>query len=194
MEYPLHVSFKIATFGNRFTMTDNNENVLFYVKQKMFKLKEAIKVFTDNTLTNQLYTINADRIIDFSARYNFTDMDGRSLGSIKRKGMRSLFRANYQIFDEETQLLTVTEESVFIRIMDALFSSIPCLGFFSGYVFHPTYVIAKLDGTEMMRVKKQPAFFEGKFKIEKLTEMSEFEEMQMLLSIMMMLLLEKRRG
>ena len=46
----------------------------------------------------------------------------------------------------------------------------------------------------MMRVKKQPAFFEGKFKIEKLAEMSEFEEMQILLSIMMMLLLERIRG
>nr|QEE16294.1 hypothetical protein DSAG12_02124 [Candidatus Prometheoarchaeum syntrophicum] len=194
MEYPLHVSFKIATFGNRFTMTDNNENVLFYVKQKMFKLKEAIKVFTDNTQTNQLYTINADRIIDFSARYNFTDMNGQSLGSIKRKGMRSLWRANYQVFDGDNQLLTIKEESVFVRFMDSLFASIPCIGLCAGFVFHPSYLIAKLDGTEMMRVKKKPALFEGKFKIEKLTEMSEFEEMQMLLSIMMMLLLERVRG
>ncbi|QEE16294.2 hypothetical protein DSAG12_02124 [Promethearchaeum syntrophicum] len=175
-------------------MTDNNENVLFYVKQKMFKLKEAIKVFTDNTQTNQLYTINADRIIDFSARYNFTDMNGQSLGSIKRKGMRSLWRANYQVFDGDNQLLTIKEESVFVRFMDSLFASIPCIGLCAGFVFHPSYLIAKLDGTEMMRVKKKPALFEGKFKIEKLTEMSEFEEMQMLLSIMMMLLLERVRG
>ena len=194
MEYPLHVSFKIATFGNRFSVTDNNENILFYVKQKMFKLKEAIKVFTDTTLTNQLYTINADRIIDFSARYNFTDMGGQSLGSIKRKGMRSMFRASYEIFQGQSQLMTITEESVFVRVMDAIFSSIPCIGICAGYVFHPSYLIARLDGTEMMRVKKQPAFFEGKFKIEKLAEMSEFDEMQMLLSIMMMLLLERIRG
>ena len=194
MEYPLHVSFKIATFGNRFSVTDNSGNIIFYVKQKMFKLKEAIKVFTDNTLTNQLYTINADRIIDFSARYNFTDMGGRSLGSIKRKGMKSLFRASYQVFDEQNELMTITEESVFIRFMDAIFSSIPCIGICAGYVFHPSYLIAKLDGTEMMRVKKQPAFFEGKFKIEKLADMGEFEEAQILLSIMMMLLLERIRG
>ena len=194
MEYPLQVSFKIITIGSKFTVTDRDGNVVFYVKQKLFKLKEAIKVFTDQSQTNQLYTINADRIIDFSARYNFTNMGGQSLGSIKRKGMRSLFRANYQIFDDVNQLMTITEESVFVRIMDALFSSIPCIGMCAGYVFHPTYLIARLDGTEMMRVKKQPAFFEGKFKIEKLTEMSEFEEAQILLSIMMMLLLERIRG
>ena len=194
MEYPLHVSFKIATFGNRFSVTDNNGTMLFYVKQKMFKLKEAIKVFTDTTLTNQLYTINADRIIDFSARYNFTDMGGQDLGSIKRKGMRSMFRASYEIFQGQSQLMTITEESVFVRVMDAIFSSIPCIGMCAGYVFHPSYLIARLDGTEVMRVKKRPAFFEGKFKIEKLIEMSEFEEMQILLSIMMMLLLERIRG
>ena len=194
MEYPLHVSFKIATFGNRFSVTDNNGTMLFYVKQKMFKLKEAIKVFTDTTLTNQLYTINADRIIDFSARYNFTDMGGQDLGSIKRKGMRSMFRASYEIFQGQSQLMTITEESVFVRVMDAIFSSIPCIGMCAGYVFHPSYLIARLDGTEVMRVKKQPAFFEGKFKIEKLIEMSEFDEMQILLSIMMMLLLERIRG
>ena len=194
MEYPLHVSFKIVTIASKFSITDRDGNMLFYVKQKLFKLKEAIKVFTDTTQTNQLYTINADRIIDFSARYHFTDMGGRSLGSIKRKGMKSLFRANYEIYDEQNQLMTIREESVFVRIMDSLFASIPCIGMCAGYVFHPSYLIAKLDGTEMMRVKKQPAMFEGKFKIEKLTEMSEFEEAQILLSIMMMLLLERVRG
>ena len=194
MEYPLHVSFKIMTFGSKFTVTDNNGNVLFYVKQKLFKLKEKINVFSDTTQTNQLYTIGADRIIDFSARYNFTDMNGQNLGSVKRKGMKSLFRANYEIYDGENQVMSITEESVFVRFMDAIFSSIPCIGVCSGYVFHPSYLVARLDGTEMMRVKKQPAFFEGKFKIEKLNEMSDYEEKQILLSIMMMLLLERIRG
>ena len=194
MEYPLQVSFKIMTIGSKFSVTDRDGNILFYVKQKLFKLKEAVKVFTDTTQTNQLYTINADRIIDFSARYNFTDMGGRSLGSVKRKGMRSMFRAHYEIYDEQNQLMTIHEESVFVRLMDALFKSIPCINICSGLVFHPSYLIARLDGTEMMRVKKQAAFFEGKFKIEKLAEMSEFEEAQILLSIMMMLLLERTRG
>ena len=90
--------------------------------------------------------------------------------------------------------MSITEESVFVRFMDAIFSSIPCIGVCSGYVFHPSYLVARLDGTEMMRVKKQPAFFEGKFKIEKLNEMSDYEEKQILLSIMMMLLLERIRG
>jgi len=187
MEYPLQVSFKIVTLASKFSVTDRDGNVVFFVKQKMFKLKEAIKVFTDQSLANQLYTINADRIIDFSARYNFTDIGGQNLGSIKRKGRRSLWRAHYEINDPPT--MTITEESVFVRFMDALVPDI-C----SKFLFHPSYIISRLDGTEMMRVKKQASLFEGKFKIEKLAEMSDFEEIQILLGIMMMLLLERIRG
>jgi len=45
-----------------------------------------------------------------------------------------------------------------------------------------------------MRLKKEPAFFQGKFSIEKLAEMSEEEETQILLSLIMMVLLERQRG
>ena len=189
MEYPLQVSFKIITIGSKFTVTDRNGNVVFYVKQKLFKLKEAIKVFTDKSQLNQLYTINADRIIDFSARYHFTDMGGQNFGSVKRKGGRSIWRAHYEIYDPQNQTMTISEESVFVRFMDALIPDI-C----SGFLFHPSYLIARLDGTEMMRVKKKSSLFEGKFQINKLAEMSDYEEIQILLSIMMMLLLERIRG
>ncbi len=189
MEYPLQVSFKIVTIASKFTVTDRDGNVVFYVKQKLFKLKEAIKVFTDKNQINQLYTINADRIVDFSARYNFTDIGGQNLGSVKRKGGRSIFRAYYEIFDGQNQTMIINEESVFVRLMDAIIPNI-----LSGFFFHPSYLISRLDGTEMMRVKKKSSLFEGKFKIEKLSEMSEYEETQILLSIMMMLLLERMRG
>ena len=127
MEYPLHVSFKIATFGNRFSVTDNSGNIIFYVKQKMFKLKEAIKVFMEESQTDQLYSINADRIIDFSGRYHFSDIGGQNLGSVKRKGRRSLWRAHYQINDPQNQVMTISEESVFTRFMDGMIPDI-CSG------------------------------------------------------------------
>jgi hypothetical protein len=41
---------------------------------------------------------------------------------------------------------------------------------------------------------KQPAFFEGKFGLDKLTEISQIEEQRALLSLLMMVLLERTRG
>ena len=78
--------------------------------------------------------------------------------------------------------------------MDALVGEIPVVGMFTGYLFHPAYVVARPDGTEVMRLEKQPAFLQGKFKIEKLAPLTESEETHVLLSLLMMVLLERNRG
>jgi hypothetical protein len=45
-----------------------------------------------------------------------------------------------------------------------------------------------------MRLSKQPAFMEGRFRIEKLGVMSEPDETRAVLGFLMMVLLERRRG
>jgi uncharacterized protein YxjI len=47
------------------SVTDASGQQVLYVKQKLFKLKEAVNVFADAAQTRQLYTINADRILTF---------------------------------------------------------------------------------------------------------------------------------
>jgi hypothetical protein len=62
---------KLIALAPQFFVVDANQKPVAYIRQKLFKLKEAINVFTDETQKDVLYTIAADRIIDFSARYNF---------------------------------------------------------------------------------------------------------------------------
>ena len=164
------------------------------MRQKIFKLKEKISVFVSKKRQNQLYTINADRIVDFAAKYQFTDMQEQYIGSVKRKGMKSLWRAQYSIFDGETEIGTIQEESVFNRFMDNILGSIPLVGFLTGFLFHPSYLVTRADGSEIMRLRKMPALFEGKFLIEKFGECSEQEENRTLLSLIMLILLERSRG
>ena len=138
--------------------------------------------------------MNADRVLDFSARYNFTDQFGTPLGSVKRQGMKSLWKARYDILDGDAAVMAIQEENPWVRVIDGFINQIPIVGLFAGYVFHPAYLITRLDETVVMRVQKQPAFFEGKFTIEKQAEFNDAEEKRMLLSILMMLLLERTRG
>jgi hypothetical protein len=102
--YPLQFEFKISSLANDFTATDSKGNTLAYVRQKMFKFKEAISVFTNDSKQNVLYKINADRWIDFNASYLFTRGEGlEGVGRVGRKGAKSLLKANYQIFDNENE-------------------------------------------------------------------------------------------
>jgi hypothetical protein len=45
-----------------------------------------------------------------------------------------------------------------------------------------------------MRIEKKAAFFEGRFEITRLGEMTPREELNLILSVMMLVMLERRRG
>ncbi|MBW4556104.1 MAG: hypothetical protein KME59_09215 [Trichormus sp. ATA11-4-KO1] len=194
MQYPLELTFKLWALAPQISVVDVQGNLTFYVKQKLFKLKEAITIFADVERTHPLYYIKADRIIDFSARYDFTDSNGAYIGSVKRRGLKSLWRARYDIFDGDTTTLNIQEKNPWVKIADALFAEIPVLGIFTGYVFNPTYLVSRADGTVVMRLEKIPTFLSRKFTIKAVDQLSDREEQQVLLSLMMMLLLERNRG
>ncbi len=195
MNYPLELSFKILALASQIYIRDADGNLLGYVKQKMFKLKEDIGVFADEGQTQLRFGIKADRIMDFSANYKITDADGNLLGSVKRKGMRSIWKAHYLIFDASNQqVMEIHEESAWVKVVDSLVGEIPLVGMFTGYVFNPAYIVSKMNNQAVARVQKQPAFFEGKFQLEKQSEMNEQEETLVLLSVLTMILLERSRG
>jgi hypothetical protein len=194
MQYPLELTFKLWALAPQISVVDTQGNLVFYVKQKLFKLKEAITIFADVEQTRPLYDIKADRIIDFSARYDFTDSQGNYIGGVKRRGLRSLWRARYDIFDGDISTFYIQEKNPWVKIADALFAEIPVLGMFTGYVFNPTYLVSRADGTFVMRLEKMPSFLSRRFMIKAIDQISDREEQQLLLSLVMMILLERNRG
>jgi uncharacterized protein YxjI len=196
LNYPLHITFKVLALAHQLSITDATGNLIFYVKQKAFKLKDSVTVFADAEQTRPVFAINADRIIDFSASFHFTDMGGRPLGSVKRQGKKSLWKAHYEIFDGQQPFpaLTIKEENPWTKVFDALFSEIPLLGIFTGYVFNPSYLVSRPNGMPVMRLKKESSFFGKSFSITQLAGIDQTEELRILLGLIMMLLLERHRG
>ena len=194
LQYPLTLTFKFWALAPQILVTDASGKVVFYIRQKLFKLKEAIGVFADAEQTQLRYEIKADRILDFSARYGFTDAYQREIGAVKRRGWRSIWRARYDIFNQDEVAFTISEKNPWVKVMDSLFAEIPVLGLFTGYVFNPSYLISRPEGSVVMRLEKQPAFFSRIFTIKKTDRLDEQEEISILLSLLMMILLERRRG
>lgn len=193
MNFPLDLSFKIVAISPQAAVRDASGNVVLYTKQKAFKLKEAVTVFADVEQTRPLYTINADRVLDFNAKYNIADAAGRHVGTVARKGRRSLWRAEYEVFGGG-QSVTIREENGWVKVGDALFGELPLVGILSGYLFNPSYLMTNQSGAPVMRLTKKPAFLEGKFLLEKLAGLSPDEEVRAVLGFLMMVLLERRRG
>ncbi|HEY0007812.1 MAG TPA: hypothetical protein VGB55_03725 [Tepidisphaeraceae bacterium] len=195
MNFPLQISFKLLALSPQMAVVDAAGQSVLYVKQQMFKLKEAVKVYTNSDQNQLVYEMKADRILDFSANYTITDSSGRQLGAVGRKGMRSLWSVHYVVSNTQGQeLFSIREANPWIKVVDGLLESVAIVNLFTGYFLHPAYILARPDGTQVMKVQKQAAFFEGKFAVEKLGQMSNDEENLGLLSSMMMLLLERSRG
>ena len=196
-QYPLQMSFKVLAFGPQIFIRNVSEQEIFYVHQKAFKLKEDVAVYSNSSKSNQIFRIQADRILDISAEYTLSDAAGSSIGKIKREGMKSLWKASYIIMDSTGQMTHhVKEDNPWIKVIDSVISSLPIVGIASAFLFHPSYTIYQAGSeTPVMRVKKQAALFEGKFTIESLAEIADpVSENRILLGVMMMALLERARG
>ncbi len=195
LKFPLQFQFKITTLSNDFVALDSSGATVAYVKQKMFKLVDEIGVFSDELKVTKLFNINANKWVDFSATYTFTNDRGQEIGRIARKGWKSIWKSRYEIYDDkQKQDLLIQEENAWVKVGDAFLSEIPILGILTGYLFNPAYIVTRPNGTQVVRLKKEPSFFGRKFTVTKLNEFETGEEARIVLGLMMMILLERRRG
>ncbi|PPK94935.1 MULTISPECIES: hypothetical protein [Nonlabens] len=195
LQYPIKFSFKITTLSNDFTAKNASGQTIAYVKQKMFKLKEAISVYSDESKSQVLFTIAANKWLDFSAAYSMTDASGNEIGKIARKGWRSMWKAEYDIVDQNNQpQYKVQEANAWVRVADSMIGEIPVLGAFTGYLFNPTYNVTNKAGQIVVKLKKMPSFFGKEFELEKVADIDEDDKERVMLGLMMMILLERRRG
>ncbi|AUC80371.1 hypothetical protein CW736_13725 [Nonlabens sp. MB-3u-79] len=195
LQYPITFSFKITTLSNDFTAKNASGQTIAYVKQKMFKLKEAINVYSDESKTKILFTIAANKWLDFSAAYSMYDQNNTEIGKIARKGWRSMWKAEYDIVNQNDQpQYKVQEENAWVRIADSLLGGIPIIGAFTGYLFNPTYNITNKAGQIAVKLKKMPSFFGKEFELTKVADIDEDDKERVMLGLMMMILLERRRG
>ena len=61
----------LKVFGGEFRIYDSSGNLALFSKQKAFKLKEDIRAYADESMTNELLTMKARQIVDFGATYEW---------------------------------------------------------------------------------------------------------------------------
>lgn len=88
-------------------------NLLLFSEQKMFRLREDIRVFSDESKTQEVLRIQARQIIDFSAAYDVVDpAENLVVGTLRRKGLKSLVRDEWEVLVPGSQAGVLQEDSV----------------------------------------------------------------------------------
>lgn len=196
LNYPLDFKFKISTLASDFTITDCNGASVAYVRQKMFKLKEDVIVFNNESKSQELFQIKADRWLDFNASYSINDLSNKvKYGRLARKGMRSFWKSHYDIYDEQDQLkFQITEDNAWVKVFDGIVGEIPIIGMFTGYFLNPSYTVRDQNGKEYFKLKKMPSMIGRRFQLDRLIDIDNEDESLVVLSFLMMVLLERARG
>lgn len=92
--------------------------VILYSQQKMFRLREDVRVYSDESKSQEILTIKARNIIDFSAAYDVIDVtSGMQVGTWRRKGWRSVVRDEWHLLDPSGGQVGVLIEDNMTRAM-----------------------------------------------------------------------------
>lgn len=123
----LMIRKKIFAFlGQQFHVYDPAGNLVFYSKQKAFKLKEDIRVFTDESMSTQVLQIHARGVLDFGMTYDVIDvLANQKVGALRRKGLKSILRDEWHILDvNDQQIGTIIEDSMGLAMVRRLLSNL----------------------------------------------------------------------
>ena len=102
----------LKIFGAAFHIYDDQGTVIGYCKQKAFRLREQLVLYTDERQSEVLLRIQARTILDFGTTYDI-DSDTARLGSVRRKGLRSIVRDEWVVLDPDgTEIATLREDSM----------------------------------------------------------------------------------
>ena len=193
--YPLTLKFRILVLGQTIDGSDAGGAPVCFVKQKAFRLKEDVSVYRDESQSEQLYRIRADRIIDIGARYDIDDSGGTRIGAVKQRGMRSFWRATYDILDANGQSIgLIHEENPWVKVLDALLGEVPLLGLVLQMFVNPAYIVEAPVGQPALRVRKRRSLVERRFIVDEIGAVPPMLDRIVVPSLLMMVLLERGRG
>ncbi len=135
--------FKI--FGGAFHIYDQDMNLMFFAKQKAFKLKEDIRIYSDESQTDELLTIKTPQILDIVATYNVTDATtGEPVGAIRRRGIKAIVKDEWIFLSNDGQEIgKLTEKNAMSAIMSRLIKLIP-----------QKYIVVLPDSREITEIKQ----------------------------------------
>lgn len=116
----------LSLLGAKFHVYDMDGNVIMFSQLKAFKLKEDIRIYTDESMQEELITIKARNAIDFSAAYDVVDTKtGEHIGALRRKGMKSIVRDEWEILNQNDEPVgMIQEDNVGLAIVRRLLLSL----------------------------------------------------------------------
>lgn len=174
-------------FGAGFHIYGSDGELVGYCKQKAFKLKEDLRIYTDESLSQELLRITTPNVIDFSAMYQVHLSPGGHIGSYRRHGGKSFFRDTWSVLDSEgTTIAQIREDSAVKALLRRLHGVIA--------LFIPqTYMLDSIDGRPIARYRTHANPFVYRLSVTILQEHEALDDLLILAGGCLLSAIERRQ-
>lgn len=116
-----------SLLGTKFHIYDDNSQLVLYSEMEAFKLKEAIHLYSDESMSLELLRIQARNIVDLHGVYDVIDTEsGENLGSFRRRGFKSILKDEWIIYTPQgAELGRIKEDNSFLALLRRFIHIIP---------------------------------------------------------------------
>ena len=92
---------KVIAITNQYWIEDAQGRSLGYSKQKLIRIKEKISVFTDDSMSSELFRIQQEQVMDMWGTFAVGDsVTGAVVGKIRRQAITSgIYKDEYLLLD-----------------------------------------------------------------------------------------------
>ncbi|WP_238654780.1 hypothetical protein [Paenibacillus piscarius] len=116
-----------SALGGKLHIFNDSGDLLLFAEMKAFRLREDITLYSDETMGRELLRIKARKILDISSTYDVYDVEtGETVGALRRKGLKSLFKDQWAILDtQDNEIGAVKEDNAFLALLRRAIAIIP---------------------------------------------------------------------
>ena len=136
-------------FGGTFRVYDPSGTLVLLADMKAFKMREDIRLYTEEARTNEVLTIKARGILDISATYDVVDpRTGEKLGALRRKGLKSILKDEWLILDNlDNEVGAIKEDTLGLAILRRVLAD---------FIFNPIpqKLLGEVNGTPVLAFKQ----------------------------------------
>jgi len=123
-QFPTYLLKRQAiALAGKFRFYDPAGRLVMFSEQKMFRLREDIRVYDGEDKAREVLSIKARQIMDFSAAYDVVDAEmNQKVGALRRKGLQSLLRDEWEVLDANDNAIgKLFEDSIGLALLRRLF-------------------------------------------------------------------------
>ncbi|UCE80530.1 MAG: zinc ribbon domain-containing protein [Methanobacteriota archaeon] len=177
---------KVVAITNQYWIENADGSILGYSKQKLIRIKEDIRVFADDSMSEELFRIRQDQVVDMWGTFGVIDSVTEAVvGKIRRQALRSgVHKDEYLLLNAHGQTVGKLAERSRRGLMRK---------YMPGGVLVPEQLVVEFQGRQVAEIKQQFKIIGDIWEVDCSRIPAQFDRRILLSAMLLMGMIERDR-